>query len=221
MNQRQVFGQVFTVETAIASFVFVTVLALLATAVVRRRAGAGRQPSQRAERNRLESYYLATLAAVAVFLVVYTALANQREQETKADRPTTRVDVTAFQWCWKFDYPGAAARRAVSVQGNCRDQQFPTLVVPTGTTIKIRVTSKDVIHSMWIPALRYKMDAFPNHENTFTLSFDHEGHWRGRCAEFCGLRHRAMDFWVKAVSPEAYKKWLATQAAGSATGAAV
>ncbi|WNM32584.1 cytochrome c oxidase subunit II [Streptomyces sp. Li-HN-5-11] len=221
MNQRHVFGEVFTLETAIASFVFVAVLALLAIAVIRRRAGAGREPSRRAERNRLESYYLGALAAIAVFLVVYTALANHREYQTKADQPTARVDVTAFQWCWKFSYPGSAAQRAVSVQGTCRNNRFPTLVVPTGTTIKIRVTSKDVIHSMWIPALRYKMDAFPNHENTFSLTFDRAGRWRGRCAEFCGERHKAMDFWVKAVSPDEYRKWLAKQAAGSATGAAV
>ncbi|MFF9408087.1 cytochrome c oxidase subunit II [Streptomyces anandii] len=221
MNQRHVFGEVFTLETAVASFVFVVVLALLTIAVIRRRAGSGRQPSHRAERNRLESYYLGALAVIAVFLVVYTALANHREHEEKAGQPVTRVDVTAFQWCWKFSYPGAAVQRAVSVEGNCRNNRFPTLVVPTGTTIKIEITSKDVIHSMWIPALRYKMDAFPNHRNYFTLTFDRAGRWRGRCAEFCGNRHQSMDFWVKAVSPDEYRKWLQTQSAGSATGAAV
>ncbi|WP_225813602.1 cytochrome c oxidase subunit II [Streptomyces spinosus] len=221
MDHRRVFGEVFTLETAIASFVFAAVLALMAVAVIRRRAGTGRHPSQRAENNRLESYYLGVLGVVAVFLVVYTALANHREHHTPADRPTTRVEVTGFQWCWEFRYPRAAAQRTVSVQGNCRDKQFPTLVVPTGTTVKIKITSKDVIHSMWIPALRYKMDAFPNHRNTFALTFNQTGRWRGRCAEFCGQRHKSMDFWVKAVPPDEYRKWLSTQAAASATGAAV
>lgn len=219
MYQRHVFGEVFAWETAIASFVFVAVLALLTLAVIRRRAGAGRQPSQRAERDRLESYYLGVLAAVAVSLVVYTALANHREQQTEADRPTARVDVTGFQWCWKFSYPGTTAQRSVSVQGDCRGNRLPTMVVPTGTTVTLRVTSKDVIHSVWIPALRYKMDAFPHHENTFSLTFDRTGRWRGRCAEFCGQRHTYMDFWVKAVSPDAYHQWLKAQAAGNATGA--
>ncbi|WP_306187327.1 MULTISPECIES: cytochrome c oxidase subunit II [unclassified Streptomyces] len=217
MNKRHVFGEVFTLETVIASFVFVVILALLTVAVIRRRAGAGRWPSPRAERDRLESYYLGALGVIAVFLVVYTALANHRQQQAVADRPTTRLDVTAFQWCWKFSYPGAAAGRDVSVQGTCRNNRFPTMVVPTGSTITIHVTSRDVIHSMWIPDLRYKMDAFPNHENTFTLTFDRAGRWRGRCAEFCGLRHREMDFWVKAVSPDEYHKWLKKQAAGTGT----
>lgn len=220
MNQRHIFGTVFTLETAIASFVFVAVLALLTVAVVRRRAGAGRQPSHVAERTRLESYYLGALGVVAAFLVVYTALANHREGETPEHRPVTRVDVAGFQWCWSFSYPKAVAGRSVSVQGNCRNNRFPTLVVPTGTTVKIRLTSKDVIHSLWIPALRYKMDAFPHHVNTLTLSFDRAGRWRGRCAEFCGQRHREMDFWVKAVSPEEYDTWLKKQAAAPA-GAAV
>lgn len=219
MNQRHVFGEVLTVETAIASFVFVVILALLAVAVIRRRAGAGRPPSQRHERPRLESFYLSVLGAAAVFLVVYTALANHREHETDAHRPTTRVDVTAFQWCWKFTYPEPRAKE-VSVTGNCRDQRFPTLVVPTGSTIEVHLTAEDVIHSMWIPALRYKMDAFPHHTNTFTLTFDREGRWRGRCAEFCGLRHQAMDFWVKAVSPAKYKQWLSSHAQASSAGAA-
>ncbi|TQJ91248.1 cytochrome c oxidase subunit II [Streptomyces sp. SLBN-31] len=218
MNQRHVFGEVFTLETAIASFVFVTILVLLIVALVRRRARPGTQPSQRTERTHLESYYLAALAVVATFLVVYTAYANHRQQQTDQHRPTTNVDVTGFQWCWQFGYPGTAGQK-VSVSGNCRNGQFPTLVVPTGHNIKVRLTSRDVIHSMWIPALRYKMDAFPNRKNTFTMTFDHEGRWRGRCAEFCGLRHRTMDFWVKAVSPDEYQRWLTSHAAGSGAAA--
>ena len=105
------------------------------------------------------------------------------------------------------------------MSGTCRHGDLPTLVVPTGRNIKLRLTSKDVIHSMWIPALRYKMDVFPNHHNSFTLAFDREGRWRGRCAEFCGLRHRSMDFWIKAVSPDEYRKWVQSHAAGP-TGAA-
>ncbi|GAA2483535.1 cytochrome c oxidase subunit II [Streptomyces longisporus] len=218
MNQRHVFGQVFTLETAIASFVFVTILVLLLVAVVRRRARPGTEPSQRTERPRLESYYLGALGAIAVFLVVFTALANQRQQQSDHHLPTTHVDVTAFQWCWSFGYPDSPGGRT-AVSGTCRHGDLPTLVVPTGRNIKVRLTSKDVIHSMWIPALRYKMDVFPNHHNSFTLAFDREGRWRGRCAEFCGLRHRTMDFWIKAVSPDEFRKWVQSHAAG-ATGAA-
>jgi len=217
MNQRRIFGEVLTLETAIASFVFLTILGLLVFAVVRRRARAGVEASERAERPQLELYYLAGLAVVAIFLVSYTAYANHRQQQPDKDRPTTRVNVTAFQWCWSFQYPDVQPQPD-SVTGTCRSGDFPTLVVPTGSNVEVRLTSRDVIHSMWIPALRYKMDAFPDHTNSFTLTFDKEGRWRGRCAEFCGQRHRVMDFWVKAVSPEKYQQWLASH--GGATGAA-
>ncbi|MES4908632.1 MULTISPECIES: cytochrome c oxidase subunit II [unclassified Streptomyces] len=220
MNRRHVFDQVFTLELALAAIVFVTVLGALLYSVVRRRAGSGVSPSRRAERPRMESYYVAVLAVVAVFLVVYTALANHHERHAPAHRPTVRVDVTAYQWCWQFAHP-RARERAVSTTATCRDGRLPTLVVPTGRTVRIELTSRDVIHSLWVPALRYKMDAFPDHVNTFTLTFDREGRWIGRCAEFCGQRHHSMDFWLKAVSPRKYATWLHEHSQAGTGGASV
>ncbi|MGM9330976.1 cytochrome c oxidase subunit II [Streptomyces murinus] len=200
MRQRHVFGTVFTLESAVAGLVFLVVLGLLARAVIKRRT----QASDRTERPRVEACYVAALAAFAVFLVAWTAWQNSREHHTTAVRPL-RVDVTGFQWCWTFAYPQSSAHRQVT--GDCHGQPLPTLVVPTGRPVQLRLTSRDVIHSLWVPDLRYKMDAFPRHVNTFTLTLDHTGRWRGRCAEFCGQRHYAMDFWIKAVPPEQYDRW--------------
>ncbi|RCG17389.1 cytochrome c oxidase subunit II [Streptomyces diacarni] len=97
---------------------------------------------------------------------------------------------------------------------------MPTLVVPTGRTVRINLTSLDVIHSLWVPALRYKMDAFPDHTNSFTFTVDKEGRWIGRCAEFCGDRHHAMEFWLKAVSPEEYDDWVSQHQQDGPTGGA-
>ncbi|WP_016910526.1 cytochrome c oxidase subunit II [Streptomyces xiaopingdaonensis] len=212
MNRRQVFGEVLLVETVIAGFVFVAVLGLLAFCLVRRRAGAGVSASQRAERPGLEGYYVAALASVAVLLVGYTAWQNHREQDPKREEPV-RIDVSAFQWCWSFGYP--QAEKPLQVSGACRGKQQPTVVVPTGRPVTFTLTSKDVIHSLWVPELRYKMDAFPDHRNTFTLTVDREGRWKGRCAEFCGERHSTMDFWFKAVSPEEYEQWVDAHAGAS------
>ncbi|MFI8849762.1 cytochrome c oxidase subunit II [Streptomyces sp. 891-h] len=231
MEQRRIFEQVFTTESAIAGFVFLVVLCALAYSLVRRRAGAGVLPSPHAERQRLETLYLVVLAAVAAFLVVYTASANDREhpgahahgggRAAGKARPVT-VDVTAFQWCWKFAHPTPGTPRAgtASTTANCRNGHLPTLVVPTGRTVRLRITSRDVIHSLWVPALRYKMDAFPDHTNSFTLKIDEEGKWIGRCAEFCGDRHHSMDFWLKAVSPDEYENWVQQHQQAAPTGAA-
>ncbi|MFH7334366.1 cytochrome c oxidase subunit II [Streptomyces sp. KHY 26] len=201
MRQRHVFGTVFTLESAVAGLVFLVVLGLLTWVVVERRT---QEASDRTERPRVEAFYVAALAAFAVFLVAWTAWQNSREHRTAAVRPL-RVDVTGFQWCWTFAYPQSPAHRQVT--GDCHGRSLPTLVVPAGRPVQLRLTSRDVIHSLWVPALRYKMDAFPRHVNTFTLTLDHEGRWRGRCAEFCGQRHYAMDFWIKAVPPERYDRW--------------
>ncbi|RKN39006.1 cytochrome c oxidase subunit II [Streptomyces hoynatensis] len=216
MRQADVFGEVFAVELIMAGAVFLAVLAAVLYAVLRRRAGAAAGPSERAERPRLEAAYVAVLAAVAVFLVVYTALANHREHRTghvgapagpPAAPEVVEVDVTAFQWCWTFRHPRPGGAGATS--GTCRAEEVPTLVVPTGRPVRVELTSRDVIHSLWVPELRYKMDAFPHHTNSFTLTLDEEGRWLGRCAEFCGYRHYAMHFWLRAVSPGEYERWVA------------
>jgi cytochrome c oxidase subunit II len=200
VRQRQVFGTVFTVESIVAGCVFLVIIGVLAWVLVRRRT----EVSDRPERPRLEAFYVGALAAFAVFLVAWTAWQNHQETHA-ADPAPLRVDVTGFQWCWTFGYPQSPAHR--SVTGTCKGKDIPTLVVPTGRTVRFHVTSRDVIHSFWVPDLRYKMDTFPHHENTFTLTLDKEGRWRGRCAEFCGQRHYAMDFFIKAVSPQQYDRW--------------
>ncbi|CAL9626429.1 cytochrome c oxidase subunit II [Streptomyces sp. NPDC057363] len=205
MTQRQVFGEVFGLESIVAGVVFLVVCAVFGWALIRRRAGRRVDASGRSEHPRFEAYYVGVLGAFAVFLVAWTAWQNHREHQP-ADRPPVRVDVTGFQWCWTFAYPQAPERR--SVTGTCRGGDLPTLVVPTGRPVQLRLTSKDVIHSLWVPELRYKMDAFPDHVNTFTLTMDREGRWMGKCAEFCGHLHYTMHFWIKAVSPEEYDRWL-------------
>ncbi|MFJ8360881.1 cytochrome c oxidase subunit II [Streptomyces sp. NPDC093984] len=216
MTTRQFFGTVFALESALAAFVFAVVAVLVFLAVVRRRAGARRRPSRRLEHTRPEAFYVAVLVAVAAFLVAYTARQNHDEHHAAAHGDPVEVTVTAFQWCWRFDYP--QARKPLRVSADCRAGRQPTLVVPTGRPIRFKMASPDVIHSLWVPDLRYKRDIFPHHVNTVTLTVDREGRWIGRCGEFCGDRHHTMDFWLKAVSPAAYDKWLAQHAGAPAGG---
>jgi cytochrome c oxidase subunit 2 len=205
-----VFTRVFTVEGAIAGGVFVLVALALVVAVVRRRAGRGVEPSRTSERNRLEWVYVTLLAGAAAFLVWFTVSANA--QDTASAHPAkvagpapARVSVTAFQWCWRFHYLDAP----VTVTGACTTNDYPTIVVPTGRPVEIELTSQDVVHSFWIPALDVKVDAYPDHTNTFDLNFSKPGRWLGRCAEYCGTYHTTMDFWLDAVSPTQYQQWLA------------
>ncbi len=151
----------------------------------------------------LEPTALVLLLCVAVFLVWFDVSHNVAEGAPQ-DSPALTVQVTGFQWCWRFDYVG----KGVTVTGTCAHGNDPVLVLPTGRTIRFEVTSEDVIHGFWVPYLRFKTYAMPDHVNTFEVKLDSAGTWPGRCAVFCGLYHAFMDFSVHAVSPSAFSNWL-------------
>lgn len=209
MSFRSVFDHVVTVEAAIAGGVFVLVLLGLLIAIRRRRARSGALAYPRAERNGFELAYAVLLAAIAGFLVWFTVSANA--QDTATAHPTSNqtnaatVQVTAMQWCWRFHY----LDQPVTVTESCSEQRYPTLVVPVGRPVRIELTSQDVVHGFWVPDLAVKVDAFPDHTNTFTLNFDHPGQWLGRCSEFCGTYHTTMHFYLRAVPANEYQQWLA------------
>jgi cytochrome c oxidase subunit 2 len=119
--------------------------------------------------------------------------------------PQVRIEITAFQWQWRFHYAGTK----VTVIGGPDSE--PVLTVPAGEVVRFTGTSDDVIHSFWVPDERFKRDLFPNRTTTFDLVFDHLGTHPGHCAEFCGLRHADMNFRVRVLSPADFRAWLAGQ----------
>lgn len=202
MNTRDVFDQVFTLETGIAAGVFAAVGLLIAFAVVRYRDRPGREPSRRNKANVVESCFALALLGFSIWLTVDTASANSRE--TAAPSTPLHVDVLAFQWNWQFAYPG----RHITVTGVGAGAR-PTLVVPIDRSIEVSLRSKDVIHEFWVPELRFKKQAFPTYTTTFSLKVTSTGTWVGRCAVFCGPLHYQMDFLLKAVTPAQFAAWTA------------
>lgn len=210
MEFRDAFQRMIGFEGLVAGIVFVLVGIAVALALLlsRKRSGDTRRRSSHPV---VEIGYAVVLAAVAGAIAYVTASANNdlraQVKPESATPPAARVDVDAFQWCWRFRYH----QPEKSVTGSCDTQNddLPTLVVPAGEPVQLNLTSSDVQHSLWIPDLRVKVDAFSGHTNTVTLTFDHEGQWLGRCAEFCGSHHTEMHFRVRAVSPQQYQQWLA------------
>lgn len=204
MPFRQTFGQIFGLYTTIAGVVFGLVAAALLTAIVaswyRRR--RGKPASRKSKANRLELGVVTALAGMAAFLVVASFSANAKE--SPAQDPAMRVQVTAFQWCWQFRYTG----QPVTVTARCQGGPLPTLVLPTGRPVELDVTATDVIHAVWVPYLKYKLYAYPDHVNRFTVTLHRDGRWIGRCAQICGLYHFQMDFYLKAVPPAQFSHWL-------------
>lgn len=88
------------------------------------------------------------------------------------------------------------------------------LVVPAGAAVRFRLISTDVIHSFWVPALRYKHDLIPGSTQIATLTFP-AGAFAGQCAEFCGLRHADMVLTVHAVNAAAFTAWAQSKGTGA------
>jgi cytochrome c oxidase subunit 2 len=196
-------GLYLPIGVAVAAIVFGLVL----FTVVRYRRRGDELPGGREGPPIVEGLYALVLAGVVVFLLAATFRTEDKVTELASD-PGTEVHVTAFQWGWRFTYPG----EGVTVVGD--DTRAPTLVVPTDTTVRFILRARDVIHSFWIPELRFKRDAFPKRETSFDLSFEEEGRLEsGRCAEFCGLAHGEMTFEVVAMSSARFRDWLGRQRA--------
>jgi cytochrome c oxidase subunit 2 len=214
MSFRKVFSGIFPMETVIALVVFgLVVLAMLAAfAVSWRKRRSGSPPSARSHLHKAEGAFGIALAGMAAFLVFSSITANAREFPSRPPKAAVTVHVTAFQWCWRFQYAGSTA----TVQGSCANGQYPVLEIPAGEPVAFDVTSADVLHAFWVPYLDAKIDAYPGHVNSFTTTVSHPGLWPGRCAQFCGLYHSTMDFWLRAVPPAQYRAWLAALAGSQA-----
>jgi cytochrome c oxidase subunit II len=150
------------------------------------------------------------------------------------------IKVTGYQWKWRYDYvdyKGKAVDKVgfmskleghsdrtrqlgsgmdpdkVQVDGYntyLLDVDHP-LVLPINTKVRFVITGADVIHSWWVPALGWKMDAIPGVINSAWTNIKEPGVYRGQCAELCGQDHGFMPIVVKAVSKAEFEQWLATQ----------
>jgi cytochrome c oxidase subunit II len=207
-DTRREFGRVLGIYDPVLIAAAAIVFGVVFFALVRYRRREGRDPTARREALLVESLYAVGLAVIAAFLVAATFRANDREVGTRAD-PGLEIDVTAFKWQWRFDFPGKQAQPVVGTLGRPAH-----VVVPARTVIRFRLRSRDVIHSFWVPETRFKRDAFPSRTTTFDLVFEDEGTFTGRCAEYCGLRHADMLFQVEVRSPAGFRSWLAGRSGG-------
>lgn len=114
------------------------------------------------------------------------------EQLLPHGQAPVRIEGEARQWQWSFSYPDTA--RAPT----------ETLHIPAGQPVDIVVTSRDVIHSLWVPRLGGKIDAIPGRANVIRLEADKPGIYWGQCAEYCGEGHDGMRFRVEAHDPAAF-----------------
>jgi len=191
-----------SVLTALA--VGAVVWGLIAWSVLRyrRRRTTTGLPGQRADNLPLEVAYTLTPVLIVAILFGFTVF-TQEKVTAKAAAPDVVVEVVGYQWQWQFRYPD----EGVVVTGTTAEPR-PTMVLPVGSTVRLRLRTTDVIHSFWVPRFLKKLDLVPGLDNELDVVVEDPGVFPGRCAEFCGLDHARMDFRVEAVSPAAYRTWL-------------
>jgi cytochrome c oxidase subunit 2 len=126
----------------------------------------------------------------------------------KTDDTEMVINVTGQQWWWEYDYPVQeeyGITQPIITSGQ--------LVIPVGTKVMLRQTSRDVIHSYWIPRLNGKRDAVPGRVHLNRIEADEPGIYAGQCTEFCGLSHANMRMEAVALSKEDFAAWVAQQLA--------
>ncbi|MEU0547942.1 cytochrome c oxidase subunit II [Micromonospora sp. NPDC005979] len=197
----------------------VFVWGLIFWCVVRYRKRGNALPVQ--TRYNLPMEFLYTIAPILIVSVLfyYTAIV-QTDVDKLSKNPDVTVEVVAFKWNWQFNYrdgQGTEAKTTASTLGT--SEVIPVLVLPTNRSIRFEETSRDVIHSFWVPELLFKRDVMPGKiRNVFEVSsLDAEGAYVGRCAELCGSYHAFMNFELRVVSPEKYDQFLAAKQGGKST----
>ncbi len=201
-TQASVLASDWALFTYVGLAVAALVWGLILFAVVRwRRRAGGALPPQFRNNNPLEIAWTVVPLLLVCALFVYTYRAEARV-EALPPGPDVAVDVTAYRWGWTFAYAGGP-----TVNGAA--DAPPQMVLPLQRTTRIRLTSRDVTHSFWVPDFLFKKDAIPGQTNTFDLRPDEAGTFIGRCAQFCGLDHALMSFSVRVVPPAEYARWRA------------
>lgn len=178
------------------------VAGLILWSVVRYRRREAQSPASFQSNVPLELFYTAVPLVIVVVLFVVT-LRVQDDVTAVTDRPDVRIDVTGFQWGWRFAYPD----HGVTVLGDAN--RLPTMVLPLGRTTRLRLNSPDVIHAFYVPSFLNKRDVIPGVENRIDVTPTRAGRFGGHCAEFCGLDHGRMNFVVEVVPAAEFEAWAA------------
>ncbi len=202
------------------------VLFLLLYVMVRFRRAANPTPSRNTHNTALEVIW----TLVPVLILVAIAVPSIRLLANQYSPPAADITVKAIgnQWYWTYEYPDHGIELVSNMLpdeeaiANGEPRQLAVderMVVPVGATVKVIVTSNDVIHAWGVPAFWVKIDAVPGRLNETWFRTDREGVYYGVCYELCGARHGYMPIAVEVVSRERFAQWVAARG-GTMPGAA-
>jgi cytochrome c oxidase subunit 2 len=202
--QGQDVHQLYEIIAIIAAPVFVGVEALLIWCIIRYRKRDDSPAPQTVGGGRSLGIFFAIPAVIVATLFPFgeSTLMSIEQRET----PQVQIKVEGFQWEWTFLY----LNEGIFVSGKTLVRPA-VMVLPVDEPVQITLTSRDVIHSFFVPDLLFKRDAIPGRTSTFEFTPTQLGTFPAQCAEYCGLYHSKMTFEVRVVTPPDYQAWIQQQ----------
>jgi cytochrome c oxidase subunit 2 len=221
-------SNLYTITLYIAIVIFLGVEGTIVYCLFRFRARRGREAKQIHGNTRLEIGWTLGAALIVVALATITFLdlhsirdpsnsgpggldlSNGAQYETTGalkppDGRALTIQVNGIQYLWRYTYLGVSK----NPDGLGDPYTYYQMVVPTNTTVILKVVSQDVVHEWWIPQLGGKVQAVPGYVNETWFKIPKAGNYKGQCSFLCGRGHARMIAEVTAVSPQKYKRWLA------------
>jgi len=197
-------GRLYNYFLAVSVVVWILVVAAALWAA-RRRSGAESLTSPDREsraRRAIGAALVVTIAVLFVTLVYDLAIGR-----TQSIRPVTGsplvVRLIGHQWWWEVHYEDSVPQNRVVTANEMH--------VPVNRPIIVKLESRDVIHSFWVPNLAGKKDLIPGKNNEMWFTASRPGVYRSPCAEFCGLQHAKMALYVVAERASDFDRWLVAQ----------
>ena len=203
----------------VITLISIFVLVLMLYVVVRYRRAANPVPSRTTHNTPIEIIW--TLVPVIILVVIAVPSIKLLANQYSPPKADLTVKVIGNQWYWTYQYPdngdfeivsNALSDKDAKAKGEPRQLAVDErMVVPTGATVKLIITSADVIHAFGVPAFWVKLDAVPGRLNETWFKVDQPGVYYGQCYELCGARHAYMPIAVEVVPPAQYAAWVASK----------
>lgn len=213
----------YWVAIVVGAILIVAVHAFLIAALIRFRTRRGRAPRRFTAGARAFVRPAAPLVAVAVGLFVFAIVMMSRARDVQAtgaeglgangdlvaqvnglsippDSKVLNINVIGQRWLWRFEYPGGRPGDRIFSYGE--------LTVPVDTTVLLHLTSTDVTHRWFVPALGGQVDAIPGQDVGTWFRADEVGTYHGQSTAFSGTSYATMRAWVHVVTPQDYQRFI-------------
>lgn len=191
----------FWLLVALSTFIVLLLSALILIFMVRYRRDSSAPRGELPEIYRHEIEIGWTTAALFLFLFLFWWAASDLLAASTPPANAMEIHVVAKQWMFRIQQPGGA-------------REIDEIHVPVQTPVRLAMISEDVIHDLYLPALRIKKDILPDRYTFLWFTATKTGVFHLTCAEFCGTNHSRMSGQMVILEPQDYARWTAAQPQG-------